>query len=464
MGLGCGQGRGEYGCAVGAQAVVGIEHLAIRGIDLPVAVNVCSNVCAGLFPGGAVGAVDVAVLVHVAGQGDADCGRACPREADELDAGIGDAQQRGAFAVDGGRPDDGGAGDFDAIGACGFDGDDHGALPAGDFDGGGEFGFAHGESERGGGVRLQFTAPACAAPADGGAEVGGYGVGEEFAGFVVSVGRAAVGYVEAACEDESACRIVAISNTRVAATDAVDAPLGVADEIDALGAVTAHGGDAGIRHDPLRAVGEADASELAVYIEFVTRAIRRGEGVAGRCPGQAGGLVIELAAPAYQGFRSVVAVCAVGSERPALTVAENRTPDLRSDDCAAEALGYGAEGEAKRLPVGSGKPDACTLLPGRGEAAGGDGRLVPQGDFLRGVGRQMQIERGNAPVAEFAVRAVERAREREVVAGEREHGVGGAVLFDALLRAVDHNARIDLARASGEIPGGEAQLVHAVGP
>ena len=79
----------------------------------------------------------------------------------------------------------------------------------------------------------------------------------------------------------------------------------------------------------------------------------------------------------------------------------------------------------------------------------------------------MQVEGGDAPVAEFApavTGAVDYARQREVVAGQGEDGVRRTLLGDGLLGGVDDDACVDLAGTASEIPGCEAQLVDAVGP
>ncbi len=78
VGLARGQHIGRNRSLVGLEAVVGIEHLAVGGVDLAIAIDVALQAGAGggLHPGLAVLAIDHAVVVHVPGQAHTHLGAA----------------------------------------------------------------------------------------------------------------------------------------------------------------------------------------------------------------------------------------------------------------------------------------------------------------------------------------------------------------------------------------------------
>ena len=207
-GRGVGLGGGLRG-AVGVKPLVGEEDLAVGGVGLAVAVEVglgVAGACRGAQAGfelGAVGAVNLAVLVEVAGDLEVDLGRPLAGELEGLETTLGEAQEQGALVAQGAVvgvelvviTEQGAAGQRERGGGAGIGGD----LNLYDQAGGGGLGGADEfavtqEEAKGDGLVAEAALPGVGAgvggPVGGGAEVGGQGGAEALALGVVAVDEA----------------------------------------------------------------------------------------------------------------------------------------------------------------------------------------------------------------------------------------------------------------------------------
>ena len=219
--------RHRHRCQIGAPAVVGIQHLPIGGVGAAASVDVHRR--AG--PGIAVGAVHRAVVVQIAGQRHAQAGRAAAAHGQQLQAGVGDAQQGdGARAAADTAQDRGALGLKLQAGAGGLYRHDHRTRRPGGLDGAGQLAVAHHKAEVGRVAAVQRAAPGIAGrrvagrhiagqPVHRRAQVGGDGIGDQAAVGVVAqrcggaaVASAAVVAEQAARQHQPALGVVAVGD------------------------------------------------------------------------------------------------------------------------------------------------------------------------------------------------------------------------------------------------------------
>ena len=304
------RGRLHHRRLIRAPAVVGIEDLAIRCADAAVAVEVAQRRVAALhslLEGRAVLAVDLAVVVQVAGHRDPHMGqRGVAGQAQQLGLRLRHTQQEDGLGAAGRAAEQRGAVDLQVKPAAAvqhFHGDHEGALRPRRLDRAGQFAIAHHETQidRAGAERpapgVGRTEPL---PGHRCAEVGGDRVLHQAAVGAVAQQLAVAAAKQVAHQLQPTQAVVAVDGGAGVvgvgsrrSVDLLDAAVSVAQEVHALAAGAADQGHAGIADQPLLAIGEAHAGQPALRIQAVARAVGAGQPVAVRHPGQAGGLAVQ---------------------------------------------------------------------------------------------------------------------------------------------------------------------------
>ena len=293
---------------VGPEPIVSEQDLPIGHADLAITVNVggANLTCQQrLVQALAVAAVHAAIAIEVTGDADCHTSIAGAGQADQLEAGLGDAQQNGAYAIHRGRAQHAGAADLYHrlwIGDLGLQGDDRHPRASRCFDSGGKLAFAYRESDAGGLARHQTSGPAVGAgraqPVGGRAKIGADRIAINQAGSIVTIGRAGAGTVDAARQYQTTGSVVLVGDGGFqragagGAAHARDAPLRIAQEINPLAScgrsVGSRHRDACIADQPAHTVGECNAGQFAGAIERIAGTVRTGQREAVRRPWQAG--------------------------------------------------------------------------------------------------------------------------------------------------------------------------------
>ena len=291
----------------------------------------------------------------------------------------------------------------------------------------------------------------------------------------VAHGCVGVAAVEAAGQADAALVVVAVGHCgglgvararwRRRTADPHDPPLRIPQKLDALlGVAGAHRHQAGVAHQPLLAIAEADRLQLAVAVEAVAAAIGAAQRPALGNPGQTAGLVIQPLPLALQAHR-LVAVGLQGLQAPALVGAEPRSQRDRCRRSGPQGFLPGAEAEPQRRQRRIGpRQIGRDLQPHHGPLP--PGLRCPQRADRGLIGAQPRLQQRQAPVAEIlgAARLLSQAAAQgHPVGSQLEQAIAHQRLVQPLVAAVHQHGGADLLAAAAQIPGPQPQLIRPIG-